>query len=357
MEKLLILWWNTKNQGRMKKETIISLSQRTGFSVSTVSRVLSGQAADYRISAKTIALIESEAKRCGYTPSLLAKGLRTNRTHTIGLVVPCIGNPYFAMIASVVTAEAKRLGYTIIIVDSVESEADEQAGIRSLLSHKVDGIIVVPCGNDPSLLESVNAATPVVLIDRHYDNSELSYVCTDNYQGSVEAVRYLVACGHRDILCIRGNLQSSPVKARVKGYLDVLQDAGLADRAMVRGASFSVDNGYLETKLALGRAPDGDFRHEQHDSARNHQGGARIGAARARRHFAGVVRQFVVLRPARPGDYPCQPAHQQHGHAGHQDSDGENQRPVRCQCVHRAAGAVRHQRFRQAAVTVSAHTL
>ncbi len=93
MEKLLILWWNTKNQGRMKKETIISLSQRTGFSVSTVSRVLSGQAADYRISAKTIALIESEAKRCGYTPSLLAKGLRTNRTHTIGLVVPCIGNP------------------------------------------------------------------------------------------------------------------------------------------------------------------------------------------------------------------------------------------------------------------------
>lgn len=251
MEKLLILWWNTKNQGRMKKETIISLSQRTGFSVSTVSRVLSGQAADYRISAKTIALIESEAKRCGYTPSLLAKGLRTNRTHTIGLVVPCIGNPYFAMIASVVTAEAKRLGYTIIIVDSVESEADEQAGIRSLLSHKVDGIIVVPCGNDPSLLESVNAATPVVLIDRHYDNSELSYVCTDNYQGSVEAVRYLVACGHRDILCIRGNLQSSPVKARVKGYLDVLQDAGLAARAMVRGASFSVDNGYLETKLAL----------------------------------------------------------------------------------------------------------
>ena len=235
----------------MKRETIISLSQRTGFSVSTVSRVLSGQAANYRISPKTIELIETEAKRCGYTPSLLAKGLRTNRTHTIGLVIPCIENPYFAMIASVVTAEAKRWRYTIIIVDSVENEADEQEGIRSLLSHKVDGIIAVPCGNDPSLLESVNAATPVVLSDRHYDNSELSYVCSDNYQGSVEAVRYLVACGHRDILCIRGNLHSSPVKERVKGYLNVLHDAGLGDRAMVRGTSFSADNGYLETKLAL----------------------------------------------------------------------------------------------------------
>ena len=57
----------------MKRETIISLSQRTGFSVSTVSRVLSGQAADYRISSKTIELIEAEAKRCGYTIIILAK--------------------------------------------------------------------------------------------------------------------------------------------------------------------------------------------------------------------------------------------------------------------------------------------
>lgn len=235
----------------MKKETIISLSQRTGFSISTISRVLSGQAADYRISSKTIALIDAEAKRCGYTPSLLAKGLRMSRTHTIGLVVPCIENPYFAMIASVITAEAKRLGYTIIIVDSVENEHDEQEGIRSLLSRKVDGVIVVPCGKDASLLETINNMVPVVLIDRHYDNSDLSYVCSDNYKGSVDAVNYLVACGHRDILCIRGNLQSSPVKDRVRGYLDALEGASLSARALVCGSSFSVDNGYLETKLAL----------------------------------------------------------------------------------------------------------
>lgn len=235
----------------MKKETIISLSQRTGFSISTISRVLSGQAADYRISSKTIALIDAEAKRCGYTPSLLAKGLRMNRTHTIGLVVPCIENPYFAMIASVVTAEAKRLGYTIIIVDSVENEHDEQEGIRSLLSRKVDGVIVVPCGKDASFLETVNNMVPVVLIDRHYDNSDLSYVCSDNYKGSFDAVNYLVECGHRDILCIRGNLQSTPVKDRVKGYLDALDRALLSTRALVCGSSFSVDNGYLETKLAL----------------------------------------------------------------------------------------------------------
>lgn len=235
----------------MKRETIISLSKRTGFSISTISRVLSGQAANYRISAKTVALVEAEAKRCGYTPSLLAKGLRMSRTHTLGLVVPGIENPYFAMIASVVTAEAKRLGYTIIIVDSEENETDEQDGVRSLLSRKVDGILVVPCGKDASFLENVDVATPIVLIDRHYDDSELSYICSDNYRGSTVAVTHLIEYGHRDILCIRGNLQSSPVKERVKGYLDTLHKASLDDHAIVRGSSFSVDTGYIETKLAL----------------------------------------------------------------------------------------------------------
>lgn len=235
----------------MKKETIISLSQRTGFSISTVSRVLTGQALTYRISTKTIELIEAEAKRSGYVPSLLAKGLRTNRTHTIGLVIPCIENPYFAMIASVAVAESKKLGYTTIIVDSTENETDECEGIRSLLSRTVDGILVVPCGKEAEFLESIDTTTPVVLVDRHFSNSNLSYICSNNYQGSCDAVNYLVGCGHRDILCIRGNLQSSPVQDRVRGYLDALHNAQLDDHALLRGASFSIDNGYLETKLAL----------------------------------------------------------------------------------------------------------
>ncbi|MBP3533317.1 MAG: LacI family DNA-binding transcriptional regulator [Alistipes sp.] len=235
----------------MEKSTLISLSQRTGFSISTISRALNGQAAKYRISPETVAIIKAEADRCGYTPSIIAKSLRTKSTHTIGLIIPCIGNPYFAMIASVVTAEAKRMGYTIIIVDSTENEADEQDGIRSLVSRKVDGIIAVPCGNDPSRLESISASTPVVLIDRYYENSNLPYVCSDNYEGSCEAVNYLINNGHRNILCIQGNLHTSPTRHRVKGFIDTMQAAGLGDCANVCGNSFSIDNGYLETKLAL----------------------------------------------------------------------------------------------------------
>lgn len=72
----------------MKKETLVSIAERSGCSISTVSRVLSGNAAKYRISQRTVARVTEEVKRCNYTPSLLAKGLRTNRTDTIGLLIP-----------------------------------------------------------------------------------------------------------------------------------------------------------------------------------------------------------------------------------------------------------------------------
>ena len=104
----------------MSKETLISIAQRTGFSVSTVSRVLSGQAAKYRISEKTVALIAREAERCNYTPSLLAKGLRTSRTDTLGLLIPSIDNPYFAHIASIIVHEARAKGYKVILIDTSE---------------------------------------------------------------------------------------------------------------------------------------------------------------------------------------------------------------------------------------------
>ncbi len=168
----------------MSKETLISIAQRTRFSVSTVSRVLSGQAAKYRISEKTVALISHEAERCNYTPSLLAKGLRTSRTDTLGLLIPSIDNPYFAHIASIIVHEARTKGYKVILIDTSEDEHNEREGIRSLLSRKVDGILIAPAGDDPSFLETTARQTPVVCIDRHFAKTSLPYVVTDNLRAA-----------------------------------------------------------------------------------------------------------------------------------------------------------------------------
>ena len=236
----------------MANETLVSISQRTGFSISTVSRVLSGQAERYRISPSTVRLIEEEAKRCNYIPNLLAKGLTTRRTNIIGLLIPSVDNPYFANIAGVVIQKAKEQGFTTMVVDTMENEKNEQQDVLSLISRKVDGIIIVPCDREPDFLERIARHNiPIVLIDRYFDTTSLPYVCTDNYRGGYEATMHLIGQGHRNIACIQGVPYSMPNKERVRGYREALRQNGLEARGRVSGESFSVQNGYLETKLLL----------------------------------------------------------------------------------------------------------
>ena len=232
----------------MKKETLVSIAERSGCSISTVSRVLSGNAAKYRISQRTVARVTEEVKRCNYTPSLLAKGLRTNRTDTIGLLIPNIENSFFAGVAGVVIRESRNYNYKVVVVDTQEDERNE-------LARRVDGIVAAPCGSNSELFASVQeGGMPLVLIDRYLpDAGMLSYVTTDNYRGAVMATEYLLENGHRRIACIQGTPHSMPVRDRVRGFGDTLRAHGLGDRIVVTGEDFSVQNGYLETKLALAR--------------------------------------------------------------------------------------------------------
>ena len=235
----------------MQKETLITIAERTGFSISTISRVLHGKAQKYRIAAKTVKTITEEARKCNYQPNLTAQSLRTRRTNTIGLMVPSIDNPFFANIANVIIHEARLYKYTVILIDSMENEKDEREGINSLMSRNIDGIIVVPCGCDARPLEEAASRTPIVLIDRYFPDTTLPYVSTDNYLGSYNATRMLLEGGHRRICCIQGPPSSITTIERVRGYREALLSYGLKDGGMVSGTDFSIQNGYVETKLAL----------------------------------------------------------------------------------------------------------
>lgn len=239
----------------MKKETLVSIAQRAECSTSTVSRIINGSAAKYRISETTVARVMEEVRRSNYTPSILAKSLRTNRTHTIGLLIPGIENAFFATIAGVVIREARNQNFKVMVVDTQEDERYEQEGLSALLAHCVDGIVAAPCGKDAELFSGVRKhGIPLMFIDRYLpDAKELSYVTTDNYNGAVMATEHLLANGHTRIACIQGTRHSMPVRDRVRGYTDTLRSNGLEDDIIVVGEDFSVQNGYLETKLMLTR--------------------------------------------------------------------------------------------------------
>lgn len=236
----------------MKRDTLLTISERTGFSISTVSRVLSGNGPKYRICQKTIDYITEVANSCNYTPNLIAQSLRTNKTNTIGLTVPNIDNPFFSTLAAVIINEFKSRGYNTLLADTMENEYTEVQTINSYVSRKVDGIIAVPVGSSPEFLEGIANTIPVVLIDRYFENTTLPYVCTDNYSGGYMATEHLINKGYRNLLAIQGVPTSMPNKERLRGFVQAVADHFEYEvRERTAGDSFSVDNGYRETMAYL----------------------------------------------------------------------------------------------------------
>lgn len=239
------------------KDTIFTISERTGYSVSTVSRVLSGKAARYRISQTAVKIITEEVERCNYRPNMVAQALRTQKTQTIGLLIPGIDNPFFAMLSGIVISMLGARGYHTLLADSSESEAEEKEALRMFQSRNVDGIICVPSSESPALHEEVSQQTPMVLLDRYFRETTLSYVCTDNYAGARMATEFLLSKGYRRILAIQGVPGSMPNQERVRGFQEAVAAANAS--CGVAGDAFSVENGLRETIKAFGAAGERDY--------------------------------------------------------------------------------------------------
>ena len=305
----------------MQKETLITIAERTGFSISTVSRVLNGKAQKYRIADQTVKTITEEARKCNYQPNLTAQSLRTKRTNTIGLMVPSIDNPFFANIANVIIHEARLYKYTVILIDSMENEKDEREGIDSLMSRNIDGIIIVPCGRDAHSLEEAATRTPIVLIDRYFPETTLPYVSTDNYLGSYNATRMLLESGHRKIRCIQGPPSSITTIERVRGYSEALQSYGIKRRRNGLGHRFLNPERVCRNQTGACRAgtPDGYLRPEQHNPARYAQSGRRGRTECSGRPVGHFVRQLHLPGFSVPGHYTGQSADRRDGHSGRKD--------------------------------------
>lgn len=233
------------------KTNIVDIAKISGFSITTVSRVLNGKAVRYRISKKTQEKIKAVANELDYIPNAFARNLRTGYSKTIALIVPSLKNPFFAEMASFVNLEARKYDYITLIGDSDDDTDIEKEEIIQLTSRNIDGMIIVPCGNEwDHLLKKQSEGLPIVCVDRYFEELDLSFVSSNNYDGAYAASKYLFEQGHRKIACIQGVRYSAPNMQRVKGFENAMADFGITSYA-VTGDSFSEQNGYLETKLLL----------------------------------------------------------------------------------------------------------
>lgn len=233
--------------------TLNDIAKKAKVSVTTVSRVLNNKNKKYRISDETQKLILKAAKSLNYRPNEVARGLRLKKTHTIGLIVPDISNPFFASVTRIIQTSAYKSGYSLIVCNTDENLKTEIEQVNLLRGKGVDGFIIMPVGTDSRHIKELkNDSIPLVLLDRCFDDIKTNSVVVDNYTGAYNAIEHLVKYGHKRIAIIQGLPNTYTNNARVKGYKDVLAKYGIpVDSKLIVGKDFRKENGYVETKILL----------------------------------------------------------------------------------------------------------
>jgi LacI family transcriptional regulator len=236
-----------------KKVTIQALAKNLGISTTTISRVLNGLGEKYRISKSTIELVTQMAEEFNYSPNNIAKGLRLKKSSTIGLILPDITNAWFAQLAWVIENEARKHHYNIFLCNSNDDLKVEKRTVQLLQNWMVDGIIIVPIGLESEhLMKATKKGTPIVLIDRFFEDVDLPYVTSNDYDGAFDANQYLIDNGHRRIACFQGIVGTSPNHRRLKGYIDALKKNNIPfDPSLIMGSDFGFSNGFNHAKNLL----------------------------------------------------------------------------------------------------------
>lgn len=223
-----------------KKVSIKDIASAAGVSATTVSIVLNGRAREMKISDAMAKKVEKLAEKLQYRPNHFAKGLRTGKTHTIGLIVDDISNYFFGHLAKVVEEEADKKGYTVMFCSSENNEGKSRNILNMLVDKHMDGYIIAPTTFMlPELEKLIAENRPTVLIDRYFPALNSNFVTVDNFAGSLEAINHLAAKGVKKIALVTNDTDQLQMQQRIDGYLSGLQKNKLPiDESMIKKIPF-----------------------------------------------------------------------------------------------------------------------
>lgn len=196
--------------------TIKTIAEKAGVSAAAVSKALNGSP---DIGAATKEKILSLCAELGYTRNQAARSLVTNRSSTLGFLIPDISTPIYPEIFKGLDAEAKKRGLRIFLCDTNRNVSMEADFARILLEQRVQGMIVAPVSNDVRHIHGiVRGRVPIMFIGGKVNDEMGDYVATDNRLGSRLAVAHLADLGHRRIAMICDNYGTKTKKDRIAGY-------------------------------------------------------------------------------------------------------------------------------------------
>jgi DNA-binding LacI/PurR family transcriptional regulator len=242
--------------------SISEVAERAGVSVTTVSHTLSGRRP---VSDKTRERVMAAVADLGYRPNRLAGSLRTQRTHTIALVIPDITNPFYPEVARGLQSIVAPHRYQVFICSTDGAEQVESDFLSDVVDRRVDGIVFAPVGvNTTAIKSAVDAEICVVLLsavaasDLRKRMPQVDLVHSDDQRGVADSTRYLIEQGHRRIGFINATRGTGPADRRLAGYRLAMAEAGLETPVeLVVSTAFTRSGGAegMATLMDLHRRP------------------------------------------------------------------------------------------------------
>lgn len=206
--------------------TIYEVSKLAGVSLATVSRVMNDSS---KVTAKTRQKVEAAMKELGYRPNSIAQSLASNRSNSVGILVPELHGPFFGTMLGRIELELRNAGKHVIITAGHSDAEREKEGIEFLASRRCDALILFVFAISNERIKSLKESNvPVIVIGRIIPGMEKECICIDNEIGGYLAAQSLIESGHRELACITGPLWKSDGQERLAGFKRALKEHGLA---------------------------------------------------------------------------------------------------------------------------------
>lgn len=232
--------------------TIRDVAKAAGVSIATVSRVFNNNDLVTRETADRVWKFASELD---YWPNSAAMSLTTNKTRTLGVLLPDLYGEFFSEIIRGIDDRARREGYQILVSGFHDCPGSVLDIARSMLG-RVDGLTMLVPDESIEVVARIRRRLPVVLLNPRQEQPQCSSVRLDNRAGSLAMVRHLIALGHRDIAILTGPERNVDADERLLGYREALIGVGLIpDPAREISGDFREFSGYRAVDALLGLDP------------------------------------------------------------------------------------------------------
>ncbi len=229
----------------MKQITQKDIASALNLSRVTITKALKDHP---DISSATIKKVKEYAEHAGYIPNLVSRNLSAQKTYTIGFVVPKLFNSFCASAIEAANETALENGYQLIPMISYENPDAERKAIQTLLSMRVDGIIIDVTENTTSLdifHQVENQNVPLIFIDRFIEGTGFNKIVTNDFEASKEATTHAINSGHDNIAFLATRQHLNIGKQRLNGHISALEEQGIkVNKDMIFYGDTTQDFGY-----------------------------------------------------------------------------------------------------------------